>query len=73
MMTIFVKICLSLTFVCVGLLVAMLVLGLGVESTKETPKGIVKWFYERMTEISVFLGAGAILSLMLSLIGIIWK
>ena len=72
-MTIFIKICLSLTIACVGLIVAILVLGLGVESTKETPKGIVKWMYERMTEICMFLGAGAVLSLILSLIGIIWK
>lgn len=72
-MTIFIKICLSLTIACVGLIVTILVLGLGVESTKETPKGIVKWMYERMTEICMFLGAGAVLSLILSLIGIIWK
>lgn len=72
-MTIFVKICLSLTIACVGLLVAMLVLGIGVESTKETPKGIVKWIYEKMTEICLFLGAGAVLSMILSLIGIIWR
>ena len=72
-MAVFVKICLSLTFACVGLLIAMLIFGLGVESTKGTPKGVVKWFYERMTEICTFLGAGAVLSLILSLIGIIWK
>lgn len=72
-MVVFVKICLSLTFVCAGLLVAMLILGLGVESTEETPKGVVKWLYEKMTEICLFLGAGAVLSLILSLIGIIWK
>lgn len=72
-MAVFVKICLSLTFACVGLLVAMLIFGLGVEGTEGTPKGIVKWLYEKMTEICLFLGAGAILSLMLSLIGIIWK
>lgn len=72
-MTIFIKICLSLTFACGGLLVTMLVLGLGVESTKETPKGIVKWLYERMTEICLFLGAGAVLFLIASLIGIIWR
>ncbi len=63
----------SLTFVCVGLLVTMLVLGIGVESTKETPKGIVKWLYERMIEISLFLGTGAVLSLIMCLIGLIWR
>ena len=63
----------SLTFVCVGLLVTMLVLGIGVESTKETPKGVVKWLYERMIEISLFLGTGAVLSLIMCLIGLIWK
>ena len=72
-MAIFVKICLSLTFVCAGLLVAMLVLGIGVESTKETPKGIVKWLYERMMEICLFLGAGAAWSLIMCLIGMIWR
>lgn len=63
----------SLTFVCVGLLVTMLVLGIGVESTKETPKGVVKWLYERMIEISLFLGTGAVLSLIMCLIGLIWR
>lgn len=59
----------SLTFVCVGLLVTMLVLGIGVESTKETPKGVVKWLYERMIEISLL----AVLSLIMCLIGLIWR
>lgn len=72
-MAIFVKICLSLTFVCVGLLVAMLVLGIGVESSKETPKGIVKWLYEKMMEICLFLGVGAAWSLIMCLIGMIWR
>lgn len=72
-MAIFVKICLSLTFACVGLLVAMVVLGLGVECTKETPKGVVKWLYEKMMGICLFLGAGAVLSLIMCLIGMIWR
>lgn len=72
-MAVFTKICLSLTIICVGLLVAMLILCIGVESTKETPKGIVKQLYEKTMEICLFFGAAAALSLIMSLLGIIWK
>ena len=73
MLTIFVKLCLSLTFVCIALLLVVFIFCVGVESTKETPKGVVKWIYERMMEICLMLGGAAAFFLVLSLIGIIWK